>query len=378
MDKLKQCYKVLPMVVFLIFLGVMAVLLFALPDKDYSENEKRYLAGPPELTAEKILSGETQEELEKYTADQIPGRDFYVGVNAYWNLATGRNAAQDIYYCDDDYLINAPKALDETIFTNNLTRFDQFAGQLGVPADMIMVPSTGYLMEEVLPTFHGEYDDDQLYTMAQAQLQNIRLVDVRNALKEGKAGGQVCYRTDHHLTSYGNYLLYRAYQVAQGAPYLSRDAYSVTSYDGFYGTAWSGSGYWGVAPDQLEVWDSGIQPTVTLIDGGAEPQVSDSLFFPSHLEEMDKYPVFLDGNHSLVTIHNPAAAGSGSVLVIRDSYAHCFSTFLAANYENVYLVDLRYYRSSLSQFVAEHPVDKVLYLYGVDNLVSDTNSAWLQ
>ena len=115
MDKLKQCYKVLPMVVFLIFLGVMAVLLFALPDKDYSENEKRYLAGPPELTAEKILSGETQEELEKYTADQIPGRDFYVGVNAYWNLATGRNAAQDIYYCDDDYLINAPKALDETI-----------------------------------------------------------------------------------------------------------------------------------------------------------------------------------------------------------------------------------------------------------------------
>ncbi len=64
--------------------------------------------------------------------------------------------------------------------------------------------------------------------------------------------------------------------------------------------------------------------------------------------------------------------------MIRDSYAHCFSTFLAANYENVYLVDLRYYRQSLSQFVAEHPVDKVLYLYRVDNLVSDTNSAWLQ
>ena len=255
---------------------------------------------------------------------------------------------------------------------------DQFAAQLGVPADLIMVPSTGYLMEEVLPTFHGAYDDDQLYDLASQQLQTVRLIDVREDLKEGKENGQVCYRTDHHLTSYGNYLLYRSYQIAQGAPYLSRDAYEVASYDGFYGTTWSGSGYWGVAPDRLEVWDSGIQPTVTLIDGGMEPQVSDSLFFPSHLEEMDKYPVFLDGNHSLVTIHNPAAAGSGSVLVIRDSYAHCFSTFLAANYENVYLVDLRYYRQSLSQFVAEHPVDKVLYLYGVDNLVSDTNSAWLQ
>ena len=378
MEKLKQCYKILPMLVFLVFLGVMAVLLFALPDKDYSPNEKRYLASAPEVTVEGILSGKTQEDLEKYTADQIPGRDFYVGVNAYWNLATGRNAAQDIYYCDGGYLINAPKAMNETVFTNNLTKFDQFAAQLGVPADLIMVPSTGYLMEEVLPTFHGAYDDDQLYDLASQQLQTVRLIDVREDLKEGKENGQICYRTDHHLTSYGNYLLYRAYQIAQGAPYLSRDAYEVASYDGFYGTTWSGSGYWGVAPDRLEVWDSGIQPTVTLIDGGMEPQVSDSLFFPSHLEEMDKYPVFLDGNHSLVTIHNPAAAGSGSVLVIRDSYAHCFSTFLAANYENVYLVDLRYYRQSLSQFVAEHPVDKVLYLYGMDNLVSDTNSAWLQ
>ena len=88
-------------------------------------------------------------------------------------------------------------------------------------------------------------------------MQNTRLVDVRQALLEGKETGQICYRTDHHLTSYGNYLLYRAYQIAQGAPYLSRDAYEVASYDGFYGTTWSGSGYWFTQPDQVEVWDSG-------------------------------------------------------------------------------------------------------------------------
>lgn len=44
--------------------------------------------------------------------------------------------------------------------------------------------------------------------------------------------------------------------------------------------------------------------------------------------------------------------------MIRDSYAHCFSTFLASDYQNIYLVDLRYYRDNLSQFVAEHPVDR--------------------
>ena len=121
---------------------------------------------------------------------------------------------------------------------------------------------------------------------------------MRDALKEGIAeGGQVCYRTDHHLTSLGNYLLYRAYQIDQGRAYLSRDAYQVTATDGFYGTTWSGSGYWFTKPDTVEVWDSGIQTKVTLRDGSADPIYSDSLYFPKHLEEIDKYPVFLDGNH---------------------------------------------------------------------------------
>ena len=204
---MKKLYHFLPALVFLVFLAAMALLLLFSPVREYSENEKRYLAGRPEVSAENILSGEAQKELEKFTADQIPGRDFFVGVNAYWNLATGRNAAQDIYYCDEGYLINAPKQADEKIFTDNLTRFDQFAEKLGVPADLVMVPTTGYLMEEVLPAFHKEYQDDALYDLASTLLENIRLVDVRDALKQGKDGGQICYRTDHHLTSYGNYLL---------------------------------------------------------------------------------------------------------------------------------------------------------------------------
>ena len=152
------------------------------------------------------------------------------------------------------------------------------------------------LMENELPKFHGEYDDDMLYEKAGEILHHTKLIDVRDALKEGIAeGGQVCYRTDHHLTSLGNYLLYRAYQIDQGRAYLSRDAYQVTATDGFYGTTWSGSGYWFTKPDTVEVWDSGIQTKVTLRDGSAAPIYSDSLYFPKHLEEIDKYPVFLDG-----------------------------------------------------------------------------------
>ncbi len=373
---MKKFYHVLPAVVFLLFVAVMTLLLLVLPNKEYSENEKRNLAGTPEVSTEALLEGDFQNELETFAADQIPGRDFFVGVNAYWTLFTGRNAAQDIYYCDDGYLINAPETYNEQVFTDNLTRFDQFAAQAGVPADLIMVPSTGYIMEEVLPANHGAYHDDLLYDKAGELLQHTGLIDVRETLREGTDAGQVCYKTDHHLTSYGNYLLYKDFQIAHEKSYNSRDAYTATSYDGFYGTTWSGSGYWFTPADAVELWDSGIQVQVTLRDGDQRVQ-SDSLFFPDHLENIDKYPVFLDGNHSLAAISNPQAEG-GALLVIRDSYAHCFSTFLAEGYQTVYLVDLRYYRDSLTEFMQEHKVDRILYLYGVDNLMTDTNSAWLR
>jgi hypothetical protein len=372
---MKKWFSFLPALVLLVFLGVMAVLLVASPTKDYSQNEKRNLAGRPEVTASALLSGDTQEDLEDFAADQIPGRDFFVGVNAYWNLATGRNAAQDIYYGKDGYLLNSPDEGTEGVFESNLTRFQDFAELLGVPADLIMVPTTGYLMSDKLPAFAGSYDDDQRYEQAEAQLTSLHLIDVRQILKEGTE--QICYRTDHHLTAYGSYLLYRAYQEAVGGTWEPEDHYTVTSYDGFYGTTWSGSGYWGVAPDQVETWDSGIDVTVTLEDGGKEPVTADSLFFLDHLDDLDKYPIYLDGNHGFVTIQNPNAQG-GTLLVVRDSYAHCLATFLAEEYQTIYLVDLRYYRNPLSDFVAEHPVDRVLYYYGLDSLVSDTNSAWLK
>lgn len=372
---LKKIYAVLPAIVFVAFLAVMAVLLFVLPHKEYSENEKRYLAGVPEVTAQGIMDGKVQEDLETFTADQVPGRDFFVGVNAYWNFATGRNAVQSIYRCTDDYLINEPKVYNEQIFTDNLTHFDQFAEKVGKTADIIMVPSTGYIMESVLPAGHGTYHDDALYEKAEQTLQHVGIIDVRDTLKQGAENGQVCYRTDHHLTSYGNYLTYCAFQDAYGKSYRDKDAYEVTAYDGFYGTTWSGSGYWLTPADVVEVWDSGARVKVALRDG-QERVNSDSMFFLDHLNDMDKYPVFLDGNHSVVCISNPEAEG-GALLLVRDSYAHCFATFLAESYQTIYMIDLRYYRESLSQFMEEHHVDRMLYLYGVDNLMTDTNSAWL-
>ena len=117
-----------------IFAG--AALLLLLPKRDLSEREKRYLAEFPALSWSALEEGTFQSQWETWLSDHFPGRDAFVGLNAYEMLLTGRNALQDIYFAKDGYLINAPTALNLELFTTTLQRFDNFAKNTGLPASL--------------------------------------------------------------------------------------------------------------------------------------------------------------------------------------------------------------------------------------------------
>lgn len=362
--------------VFCLFLAVGTLFLLFAPKQQYSQREKRYLAKFPQVSWESVLSGETGKALEDWTADHFPFRDFFVGVDAYGKLLQGRNAQQDVYYAKDGYLIAEPASSDLTIFETSLKRFEAFSENCGIPASLILVPSTGYLKEDLLPLGAKQYPDAQMFDTAASILKQVQLCDYRDELRVADETKAVCYRTDHHLTSYGNEVLYDAWCRGRELDFLPQDQYRIEQAEGFCGTAWSGSGYWLTRADTLELWDCGADVTVTITDGGEAPVTSDSLFFRTHLQELDQYPVFLDGNHCQVEIHN-SDAPEGTILLIKDSYANCFATFLTQQYETVILLDLRYYRGSISQLIAEKNVNEILFFYGTSTLLTDTNSAWL-
>ena len=373
MNKIK---KWLSPVVFCVFIFSVFLLLLIKPDLAYSEKEKRFLQTAPEVSLSAIADGSFQDSLEEWIADQFPGRDLWVGIHSYANLLTGRNAQQDTYFAKDGYLIGAPADNDLTVFETALHRFDSFAEQAQLPASLVMVPSAGWLHEDKLPLGHKEYPDDLMYTMAEDTVTHLQVHDFRDELRAADQNAPVAYRTDHHLTSYGYYTLYSSLRSAQEKEYLRSDDYAVERFEGFCGSAWSASGYWLTKPDTVEIWTSGAEVSVIISDGNGDDICADTMFFRTHLDELDMYPVFLDGNHALTTISNPNAQG-GTLLVIKDSYAHGFAPFLADHYETIYLLDLRYYRGKVSDFAAEHGEDELLFLYGTSTLLTDTNSAWL-
>ena len=52
--------------------------------------------------------------------------------------------------------------------------------------------------------------------------------------------------------------------------------------------------------------------------------------------------------------------------------------FLADNYSEIVMVDMRYYKGSVSELIKTEEADQVLIAYGIDNLATDTDLVWLK
>ena len=115
---MKKVLSYLPAILFIGFIFVMMVLWLVLPKESYSPQEKRVLADFPELTTETLLNGDFQKELDTYLSDHMPARNFFVGLNADYDLLSGRNGAKGIYLGQDVYLFPKPERNDENLEKN--------------------------------------------------------------------------------------------------------------------------------------------------------------------------------------------------------------------------------------------------------------------
>ena len=375
---MKKVYKHLPAILFVGFIVVMMVLFIVLPKKEYSSSEKRYLQQAPAFSFSRLASGDFGKDFEKFLSDQTAGRNFWVGLSSYYNYAIGNNGSTGIYLCRDGYLVNDPE--DLLGLDRNIGFIEEFAEKCPVKTTVLIAPSTGYVCADILPSVHREYRDDVAFENIKAALPSADFVDIRTLFKdEYAAGHQLYYKTDHHWTTYGAYTAYRALAGQLGYTPQEQSAYHITAYPGFYGTTYSSSGFWMTKPDSVEVWDnqSNDSAVVTTITDGEVTQQQD-MFYLKHLEEDDKYPIFLDGNHPYTVIKNTAASSDEKLLVIKDSFAHSLVPFLADHFSEIVMVDLRYYTAPVSELVKNEGIDRVLAVYSIDNLATDTNLGWLQ
>lgn len=372
-EKIKN--RILPSV-FLLFICSLAILFVFLPKKSFSESEKRSLADFPVASLDTVKNGKFTDDFEKYMSDHFPFRDGLVSIDSYFGVAMGQVCNGGVYVGSDGYLITEPVEFDGEKLAKNAAYIEKFIKKTNLKSYVILIPQAGYIMDEKLPFGHKTYKDDEIFGSVAENAPSAKFIDVREALKTEKKASQVYFKTDHHLTGQGAMTVYG--EFCKNTGHEIKYFYLSDTVGGFYGTTYYKSGLKLTPADTVEVYKCASKNAYSVtVDDGTETKTSDSLYFNEHLNEKDKYPLFLDGNHAFVRIQNRNVSNGKKLLLIKDSYAHIFATYAIENYEEIVMIDLRYYKKSLNELIKSEQFTEALFMFGTENISTSTDFAWM-
>lgn len=61
------------------------------------------------------------------------------------------------------------------------------------------------------------------------------------------------------------------------------------------------------------------------------------------------------------------------LLIVKDSFANALVPFLIGDCESIHLIDLRYYRGSLEDYISQREINEFLILYNLKNFCGEKN-----
>ncbi|MFI3251039.1 MAG: DHHW family protein [Eubacteriales bacterium] len=367
----KQQYSIGLTILFCGFLGGIMALNLITPDQIKSHNENRQLAQMPELTTETIMDGSFMTKFETYVNDQFVGRDMWVALKTNTEWLLGKKENNDVFFASEDTLINRVNTPDPTEIEEKANYVNTLTEKIDLPIYVGIIPTSAEIWQDRLPNQATTADEEEIinhfYANLNDDLTTLPLLETLTA----QADQEIYYRTDHHWTSLGAYHGYTA--IAQGmglkAPPLDSYTPNVVSTN-FNGTIFSTSGVRWATPDTITTYvpEDGIEVT-TNFKGTPE---EGTLYVEPYLSEKDQYSFFLGGNQPQCIIKTENV-DAPSILVIRDSYADSLAPFLTENFSEIHLLDLRYFNAGVSTYLQMYPLDQVLVLYSITNLINDNN-----
>lgn len=370
----RQAWNVNTLFLIMIF-GFTAATLIN-PDQEYSESENRTLAQMPQATVETVLNGAFESDYETYLTDQFVARDAWIGLKTDVERLMLKSESKDIYFAEDDYLIEKHTG----VFTSDTAELNpRILGQFAklyedrFGADhmtFMVVPNAVEILEDKLPAFASPYDQEGYLKQIQEQLPEGTWFDTSAILREHKEE-EIYYRTDHHWETLAAFYVYQAWAQQKGFDVPSQDDFEIeTASDSFEGTIQSKLGI-DARKDTLELYlpKEDIFYTVQTGDGA---EVEYSVYDRTALETKSKYDIFFGGNHAMVKIATRAETGR-RILVIKDSYAHCFVPFLLEEFDAIDMLDIRYYNQKVSELIQNGGYTDLLFLYNASGFADDTS-----
>lgn len=359
-----QRSKLVTVVLFTGMITSVFLLNLCTPDQRFSYIENRNLQMFPELSIAPLLTGQLSNEIETYVSDQWIFRDYFIEVKSEMEFLLGKDENNGVMLSSNETLIERFEEPDYTLIDRNIDAINTFSESVKVPVYTTLIPTQSEVHKDLLVKGAPTYSQNTLIAYTYSRLRNT--IHVEHDLKSHK-NEYIFYNTDHHWTTLGAYYGYKKIIEDMGgvATDLSQYTQTTRAVD-FNGTIYNKSG---IRRAQSDVIFTYVENQEIMVHDG-ETLRTELLYQELEAEETDKYTLFLGGNNPLVTI---SGTGEGKLLIIKDSYTNSMVPFFIPHYEEIHLVDLRFKRDKISDYVSQNHITEVLICYSVSNFVEDRN-----
>ena len=383
---MKHRHSIAIVVCFVLLISITSIAFWLIPDKSFSARENRALQTLPRFDRDKLFSGALSSAYNDYFADQFVARDLLVTLKGGLELLSGKgenngilmgnggqlakrlfstaradgDAAEDSDVIDQEHLKNAAKGINRA------------AENADVPFAVFLTGRTADVAASAF-LYPTNASDKMLQTLRENVCENVNYLDLVPTYRERYESGEyVYYRTDHHWTTLGAYYAYCDILKAFGMenhiiPAANFQKETVAT--NFWGTFASASGFHFVPSDTVELWFLGNEDDfLVTADGRA---LDGGFYNRAHLAGNDKYSVFLDGTHDVVTITKKDGQNRPTLAVFKDSFANSVAPFLAQHFDLV-LYNLSSPRTDYTDVTAYTKAcnaDAALVLYTLGNVI---------
>ena len=236
----------------------------------------------------------------------------------------------------------------------------------------MLVPTAQEMYSSQLPSYAGFLSQKSFIDDCYKGVENITTIDCLSYLS-GHANEYIYYRTDHHWTSLGAFYAYTAAAKTLGYSAYGLGSFNIeTASSDFRGTLFSKTLDSSITPDAIDFYMLARgEPKVSMtVNTGMEIQQYDSLYVRDYLSQKDKYSAFTGSNQPIVTIETDVDNGK-SLLLIKDSYAHSLVPFLSKHYSKITMVDMRYIKVGLENFLNISDYSQVLFTFNAISFSED-------
>lgn len=359
--------------IFCVFIFGIGILTLLQPYEDFSESENRYLKKFPKLTLENIEAGTYMKNIDDYLSDHIAFRKYFVQLKSLNELILGKQENHNIYFAKDNYLIKKLENIDDVKLERNSNYLKKFSENtknvyIGI------IPTDEYILKDKLPQNATSKNEKEIIQKIYEN-QKCTTLPILTDLETHK-DEYIYYKTDIHLTSLGAYYATNSILKGMNLPELNLENYEKNTVTKEYmGSNNSYSNAFWVTADEIDTYIK--DDNLEIISYQDDKLKESTLYHDEYLNKKDKYSYFLGGNNPLIIIKNKSINTTRRLLVIRDSYTSAIAPFLSERFSEVHLIDLRYNKNSIKEYIDKNNITDTLVLYGLATFLTDDNLVYI-